>query len=127
MFDYSNASTIYLSQTTGNDRYSGYAPVADGYGDGPIKTLDRLHEMLWTLKASGNLQPLTVRLIGDYYMESPIKLGFPLASSHYASSHSMHNITFESYLPQQNGRARYHLDPGSIIAKPEESIFESLK
>lgn len=96
MLDYTNSSTIYLSQSTGNDSNTGYAPVSDGYGAGPLKSLSALNEILWTMRASGNLQPVTVRVIGDYYLDEPIQIGFPLASSHYASTHSMRNITFEA-------------------------------
>lgn len=96
MLSYMNTSTIYLSQKTGNDEYTGYAPLVDERGNGPIQTIQRLEEMLNTMRANGVLQPITVKVMGDYYLTKPISLGFT-APSIFGNHHPMKNVTFESY------------------------------
>ena len=76
MLDYTNCATIYLSQKEGNNGNNGSAPVADLLGGGPVKTMDRVTELLRTMRASGVLQPITVKIMGDYYLEEPIAPGF---------------------------------------------------
>ncbi len=97
MLDYSNTSTIYLSQTEGNDHYSGFAPVAAVGGTGPVRTMSRVMDMLWNMRACGVMQPVTVRIMGDYYLDSPIDVGFEYANGFFARSHRMQNVTFESF------------------------------
>jgi len=46
MLDYTNSSTIYLSQSEGNDHYSGFSPVASVGGAGPVRTMGRVMDML---------------------------------------------------------------------------------
>ena len=36
MLNFSNTSTIYVSQKSGKDYYSGFAPSANQLGDGPL-------------------------------------------------------------------------------------------
>ena len=97
MLDYTNASTIYLSQSEGDDYYSGFSPIAKIGGAGPVKTMDRVMDMLWNMRACGVLQPITVKIMGDYYLEKPIEIGFEYANEFFARTYEMKNITFESY------------------------------
>ena len=97
MLDYTNASTIYLSQAMGDDHYSGFAPKAAIGGAGPVKTMGRVFDMLWNMRACGVLQPVTVKIMGDYYLDSPIGVGFEYANSFFDRSHKMKNVTFESF------------------------------
>lgn len=101
MLSYYNAATIYLSQETGKDDYTGFKSVPDTQGNGPIKSIQRLEEMLNTMRACGVLQPITVKVIGDYYLTKPIQLGYNLAPGIFANSHPMKNVTFESYGDQR--------------------------
>lgn len=101
MLNYTNTSTIYLSQETGNDNYTGYKPISDDLGNGPIKSIQRLEEMLNTMRACGVLQPITVKVMGDFYLTKPIQLGYELVPSVFGSHHPMKNVTFESYGEQR--------------------------
>lgn len=97
MLDYTNSATIYLSQSNGNDCYSGFSDVPDGYGAGPVATFERVMDLLRNMRACGVLQPITVKIMGDYYLESSVKLGFSFANPFFAKDLSMNNITFTSY------------------------------
>ena len=101
MLSYYNAATIYLSQETGNDDYTGFKPSPDAQGNGPIQSITRLEEILNTMRACGVMQPITVKVMGDYYLTKPIQLGFDLAPGIFANSHPMKNVTFESYGDQR--------------------------
>ena len=101
MLNYTNTSTIYLSQETGNDNYTGYKPISDDLGNGPIKSIQRLEEMLNTMRACGVLQPITVKVMGDFYLTKPIQLGYELVPSVFGNHHPMKNVTFESYGEQR--------------------------
>ena len=96
MLDFTNASTIYLSQSEGHDHYSGFSPVATVGGAGPVRSMARVMDMLWNMRACGILQPVTVKIMGDYYLDEPIQIGFEYANAFFARSHKMMNITFES-------------------------------
>ena len=97
MLDYTNCATIYLSQKEGSDGNNGFAPVADLRGGGPVKTMDRVTELLRTMRASGVQQPITVKIMGDYCLEAPINPGFETVRQFFAKSHPMGNVTYESY------------------------------
>ncbi len=97
MLDYTNASTIYLSQTEGNDHYSGFSPVASLAGAGPVRSMARVMDMLWNMRACGVLQPITVKIMGDYYLDASIDVGFNYANGFFAREHKMRNVTFESF------------------------------
>ncbi len=99
MLDYTNSATVYLSQSNGNDRYSGFSDTADGYGAGPVATIERVMDILWNMRACGVLHPVTVKFMGDYYLNSPIRIGFPYAGNFFDKNLSMNNITFTSYAP----------------------------
>lgn len=72
MFYWHNSGTIYVSQTRGNDINSGFSQIQDAYGNGPIRTLDRALEMVEQMRCAGNLRPVTVDLLEDYYLEKPL-------------------------------------------------------
>ncbi len=97
MLDYTNTSTIYLSQTDGNDNYSGFSSTVGFGGTGPVKTMNRVLTLLWNMRACGVTQPITVKIMGDYFLESPIGVGFEFANDHFSKSYPMRNVTFESY------------------------------
>ena len=95
MLDYTNCATIYISQEKGNDFNSGFSPVSDGFGGGPVKTLKRVRNLLYTMRACGNTQPMTVRFMGDYCLEETLNPGFEEAGGYFGTAHAMKNVTFE--------------------------------
>ncbi len=97
MLDYTNASTIYLSQTEGDDYYSGFSPVPSLAGSGPVRTVGRVLDILWNMRACGMQQPVTVQLMGDYFLSAPIQLGFEYANEFFDRSYRFCNVTFESF------------------------------
>ncbi len=97
MLDYTNSSTLYLSQSTGDDHYSGFAPTADGFGAGPVRTMARILDLLWNLRTGGCFQPITVRIMGDYVMEAAAGIGFGSANPFFPKTFSLNNVIFEGY------------------------------
>ena len=86
MFSYVNASIIYVAQESGNDEYNGFAPIADKYGNGPFKTMDRALKAIATYKVANQGRPFTIALIEDYYLEGTLNL-----------THEMNGVTITSY------------------------------
>ena len=74
MFSIQNASTFYVSQSTGNDSANGFAPFADNHGNAPFKSVDKAINVIKALRAGGLERPLTISIVGDYYISSPIAL-----------------------------------------------------
>ncbi len=97
MLDHTNSATIYLSQENGSDGNTGFAPVSNTRGEGPVKTMARVTELLRTMRAGGVLQPVTVKIMGDYYLEEPIAPGFETAKAFFGKQHRMCGVTYESY------------------------------
>ena len=74
MYNIYNAATIYVSQTAGDDRNcNGFAPQADGFGNGPFRTLPRALEAVKDLRVTGCGRPMTVALTEDYYLDAPLR------------------------------------------------------
>ena len=92
MLNYTNSSTIYLSQKEGDDRHTGTHAVADGHGGGPVRNLSRVMELLWGLRNAGMSQPITVRIMGDYFLTAPLALGI-----NKATGRALRDVTFEGY------------------------------
>lgn len=80
MLNFLNSSELYVSQTEGHDwKCNGFSPVKSDMGDGPFKTVEKALQMIYKMRSAGNFQPMTVNIIGDYYIEKPISfsnLGF---------------------------------------------------
>ena len=75
MMNYSNVSIIYVSQKNGNEWYSGFTPVVDEIGNGPLKSIEQAIEKICQLRVSGNFRPITVRIIdNEYFLDKPIEL-----------------------------------------------------
>ena len=121
MLDYTNASTIYLSQSVGDDHYSGFSPIASVGGAGPVRTMGRVMDMLWNMRACGVLQPITVKIMGDYYLESSIDVGFEYANAFFAKDHKLKNVTFESY-----GNARSKIIGGKRLTGFQKDKFNGV-
>ena len=122
MLDYTNSATIYVSQEIGNDYNSGFAPANDGYGAGPVKTLKRVRNLLYTMRACGNTQPMTVRFMGDYYLETSLNPGFEEAGNYFGTAHAMKNVTFESY-----GKERSRIIGGKKLTGFQKDVFRGVE
>ena len=86
MKNYSNSSTIFISNKIGSDYFSGFAPIANGFGDGPIKTLERAIDIIKSMRMCNVFKPITVKIMDDLYISSPIVI-----------KETENNICFESY------------------------------
>ncbi len=95
MPDHTSSATIYLSQLGGDDRYTGFSATPNGRGDGPVRTLRRVKELLSGLRVGGMEQPITVRVMGDCYLTEPLLLGTE-KGGYTDMSRAMRNVTFES-------------------------------
>jgi len=75
MFSLRNSSTIYVSQSCGNNKNSGLSPTQDAYGNGPVKTLGYALYILSNIRGAGETRPLTISLVDDFYINHcPIKI-----------------------------------------------------
>lgn len=97
MLDYTNSATIFLSQSEGNDLNNGFSPKNVGLSIGPVKTIKRVIDILQEMRGDGYLQPMTVKIMGDYFVDSTIMPGFAGNHEHYSDDFKMENVTFESY------------------------------
>lgn len=67
-------STFFISQTAGNDLFTGTAPTEDKNGNGPYKTVERAIEAIREYRRAGNDRPLTISFVDDYFLSAPIDL-----------------------------------------------------
>ncbi|MBQ8611187.1 MAG: right-handed parallel beta-helix repeat-containing protein [Oscillospiraceae bacterium] len=126
MLNFHTSSTIYLSQSEGCDDWTGFCDKAQPqYGIGPVKTFDRAMELLGRMRASGSIQPVTVCIMGDHYLEKPVCVGSP----QYARIEGMETVrcpsggvTFESH-PEKKAR----LIGGRRIEGLYESSFNGVR
>lgn len=98
-----NSSAIYVSGELGDDCFGGFSPAPDGKGDGPIKSIWRLEEMINSMRVADSARPITVRFMGDYELDKAITLGASTVDSRYNDFFKTADITFESY---KDSRAR---------------------
>ncbi|MBP3376628.1 MAG: hypothetical protein J6L83_07675 [Clostridia bacterium] len=72
MFSIENVATLYVSQTGGDDNANGFAPIADQGGNAPLKTIGRAIEIIKDHRKNGLCRPMTVSVVGDYYVCEPL-------------------------------------------------------
>ena len=66
---------LYVNLLTGSDgRFNGKSPVEDGFGNGPVRSIQQALYFIAQLRQSGNMMPVTVRIVGDYYTDKDIDL-----------------------------------------------------
>lgn len=120
MLSFLNSSEIYVSQSTGDDwECNGFSPVKGNMGEGPFKTVEKALEMIYKMRSSGNMQPITVNIIGDYYTDKPITLSDPtIAPSCIDRNAEIYGITFNGY--GENGT---RIIGGRLIDNFREDIF----
>lgn len=92
---------LYVNQLTGSDsKLNGKSPVADGFGNGPVKSIHQALYFIAQLRQSGNMMPVTVRIVGDYYTDTEIDLSTYCTHSFFNDSISdnccSNNIVIES-------------------------------
>jgi len=96
MMNYSNVSIIYVSQKNGNEWYSGFTPVVDEIGNGPLKSIEQAIEKICQLRVSGNFRPITVRIIdNEYFLDKPIELNPKKLLPQFNNNDCLTGITFE--------------------------------
>ena len=95
------SSVLYLSQKDGNDFYAGFAPTPDGKGNGPLKTIAQLESTIYSMRGSGNMRPITVRVLGDLCLDKTLELGARFGAHHHGLEFTVSDITFESYGEQR--------------------------
>lgn len=120
--NYNNTAVIYICQETGSDMNNGHAAKADGIGNGPVKTIDRLVNMLRTMRSGGILQPVTVKFMGDFYLEEPLELDVGFEKNGFSSVVKFENITFESY-----GEKRARLIGGRKLTGFQKDVFNGVE
>lgn len=67
MRNFSNASTFYVSQVSGNSRYSGLTPQADQNGNGPLPSLEQALRKIRELRRGGMKQPVSIKIMDSVY------------------------------------------------------------
>ena len=122
MLSYDNTATIYISQQKGSDLNNGYEPEADGFGNGPIKSITRLETMLHTMRSGGIYHPVTVKFMGDYFMKRTIELGCEVLENIFSPDEKIRNITFESY-----GENRARLIGGKKLTGFQKDVFQGVE
>ena len=73
MYNILNTSTLYVSQTQGDNMANGLAPIDDGF-NAPFKTLERAIRAVRELRVAGNNRPITIMLTDDQYLTSPLNI-----------------------------------------------------
>lgn len=65
MIRFSNVSELFLSAQYGSDNNMGLKKQEDGFGNGPVKTFERVFALISDLRKGGMQQPITVRILDD--------------------------------------------------------------
>ncbi|MEE0928633.1 MAG: hypothetical protein UIG59_05530, partial [Acutalibacteraceae bacterium] len=122
MINSRNSSIIYVSQEIGNDKFSGYSPLVDGKGAGPIKSLNRLEEMINSLRVGDYSVPILVRFMGDFEMDQSIRFGASTLKPHFGKKFTCADVTFESY-----GDKSARLIGGKILKDFKKDSFNGVE
>ncbi len=94
MFNFSEICTIYVSPSRGNNEYSGLSPNNDGVNNGPFRSLGRALAAVSEMRRMGCLQPVTVKVTEDVFLDSPVT--FMTDSTAYLSPALLTDVTIES-------------------------------
>lgn len=98
MINFSNVSTLYVSQKYGDNLFSGFKPQANGFGDGPVKTLEYALYLVSELRTTGHMLPISIQIIDDeYYLEKPIVIGADSIEKIFANPCGMNDVTIEPF------------------------------
>lgn len=86
MYNWKNSGTIYVSPSIGYDDDMGFLPEKDGFGNGPLRTIEYALERIEQMRCAGVKRPMTIALCEDYYLSDTIKF-----------NRGMHSVTLTSY------------------------------
>ena len=74
------------------------------------------------MRGSGNMRPITVRVMGDLCLDKTIELGAKFGSHHHGMDFTVSDITIESY-----GEKRARIIGGKILTGFKEDVFNGVK
>ena len=77
MYDNKNSygiSTFFVSQAYGSDTLCERSAAASGTENAPFRTVERALDAIAELRSKGVERPLTIAIVGDYYISAPIFL-----------------------------------------------------
>ena len=74
MYKHDVMTTVFISQTMGDDSYNGLSPERDENGNAPVKSIERALGMIKKMRAEGVDHRIFVSVIGDYYLSAPVSL-----------------------------------------------------
>lgn len=118
MRTYTNTATIYLSASAGNDGFSGRTATPDGFGGGPYRTFSRVMEAVNSMRCAGIMTPVTVKVMEDTELPSPIVIGQKAYASWYDKAIPVTDVTFESF-----GEKRVRLIGGKRLTGFKKDTF----
>lgn len=112
MYNFSNTSTLYVSQQNGSSKNSGFLPVSNGFGEGPVQTLEQALDKVRELRRVGMMQPLTIQITDRFYqMEQTLLL-----------DETVSDVTFEPF-----GAESVTLLGGRRITGFQKSVFQGME
>lgn len=73
MYNYTNVTTLYVSQKNGNDRFTGFYKESTADFQGPVKSIEKAIEKVSQMRSFGAIQPVSIVITDDiYFLENPI-------------------------------------------------------
>ncbi len=76
MLNFSNVSSIYVSQEHGNDEHMGVYSKVNAQRQGPVKTIETALKRIEDIRRAGGLQPIKIVITDDiYYIDKPVVIG----------------------------------------------------
>ena len=98
MVNFSNITTIYVSQNSGHFLNTGFAPVNDELGNGPLENLEQAFAKVYQMRCSGVFRPVTIQITDDeYYLDKTIELDTSKMLGKYRDHECICGITVEPY------------------------------
>ena len=98
MYHCASAATLYVSQKEGKPYYTGFSKDLDGFGNGPLPSIEEALEKVYQLRCAGGRQPIRIVLLDEeYYLRKPVFLEYEKLLPRYQENDSLLDILFESY------------------------------
>lgn len=122
MIDYSNVTTIYVSQQEGDINYTGFSPQIDEIGNGPLKTVEQAIEKVCQLRSGGIFRPMTIQIMDDeYFLDNTLEFNAGKISEKFKDNECLISITVEPY------KDRCKIVGGKKLKGFKEDIFNGTK
>ena len=81
LISFNNISTLYVSQTSGNDNYNGFFAKFERESDGPFLTLEKAISTVSGMRKSGYVQPVSIKIVDKVYnVSKPVSAAAKTAS-----------------------------------------------